>query len=257
VERKPDLRPIAACVVAGLCLVAGTVFVRRIAAESLGNLPAGEAAAYAAAFVFAASAAARYLTGEAGDAARHAGGAAAFVVTLCFAAGLTTSPVGVLACVVSSGAIVALLTLPAFDASSVAGGAGTDAARNAAAPLPEATMSRLDEPAGGDRDGADETPPASRFFRSTRDGLQIVEGTLRFDVPAGECVQTLHVPLWPPLDGAPAVTCELDGLDGRVRVPLAKPYGFRIEVRLPEPVDEPLSGAVRFVAECPAAANAA
>jgi hypothetical protein len=41
----------------------------------------------------------------------------------------------------------------------------------------------------------------------------------------------------------------LEGIEGRVRVPLAKPYGFRMEVRVPEAIDEPLAGIVRFFAE--------
>lgn len=80
---------------------------------------------------------------------------------------------------------------------------------------------------------------------------------MRFEIPAGDGAHTLHVPLWPPLAGEPAVTCELHEIDGRVQVPVTKPYGLRIEVRVPEPVDEPLAGVVRFVAECSAGAVAA
>jgi hypothetical protein len=96
-----------------------------------------------------------------------------------------------------------------------------------------------------------------RLSRSAAGGRERIDGLLRFEVPAGDVAAILHVPLWPPLAGDPVVTCELEELDGRVRVPLAKAHGFRIEVRIPEPVDEPLEGVVRFTAECREASAAA
>lgn len=254
-ERKPDLRPVAGCVAAGLFVLAATVFLRRIADDSLANLPAGEAAAYAAAFVFGGIWAARQLTDRLGASAARAGDVAALVVALGFVAGLTTAGVGVLACVVACLGVFGLMVLPRAErsaaASTLAPVAATDPAE--VSPPEKHESVELGESAIGQEAG---TTPALQLVRSTRHGRQVLKGQIRFEIPAGENVHVLHVPLWPPLDGDPVVTCELEEIEGRVRVPVAKPYGLRIEVRLPEPVDEPLEGAVRFVAEARAASAA-
>jgi hypothetical protein len=93
--------------------------------------------------------------------------------------------------------------------------------------------------------------------RSHRDGIERVEGSMSLAFAANEAQKSLHVPLWPPLATEPSVECELEGLDGRVRVALAKRHGFRIDVRLPEAPDEPLHGTLRFVATASCASAAA
>lgn len=254
-ERNPAVRTVAACVAAGLVVIAATVFVRRIAVDSLRDLPAGEAAAYAAVFAFACAVTLRTLAASRGAPGVRMADAASVLLALFFAAGLTTSPVGALACVFAAAAVAGLLTLPErFQgaATSVEKAVGDPNRRGSE--FDTTTVDRFERPAGGETAGAE---PELRLLRSVREGRQTVEGTMRFEVPAGEAAHTLHVPLWPPLPGEPAVRCELDGIEGRVRVPVAKPYGLRIEVRVPEPVDEPLAGVVRFTAECAAGAAAA
>ena len=111
---------------------------------------------------------------------------------------------------------------------------------------PRRIFTELDAREGGTFGG--NLPPGRYSLRVTGDARPLGR-LVDFEIAAGQTVQTLHVPVWPPLSGEPDVRCELEGLDGRVRVALAKPYGLRLEIRLVEPIDEPLSGAVRFVAE--------
>lgn len=253
-ERNQTVRP-AACVIAGLATIAATLFVRRIAGDSLRDLPAGEAAAYAAVFAFVGTVTLRTLVANGGSTGVRLADGGALVLALFFAAGLTTSPVGALACVVGATAVARLLTLPERFQPAAMSVEKTVGELNRQQFEFDATAVDLSEkPADSNGAGSE---PELRLLRSVRDGRQTVEGTMRFEVPAGEAAHTLHVPLWPPLPGAPAVRCELDGIDGRVRVPVAKPYGLRIEIRLPEPVDEPLAGVVRFTAECAPGAAAA
>lgn len=75
-----------------------------------------------------------------------------------------------------------------------------------------------------------------------------LEGTLGFEMPPGETVHTLHVPIWPALSATPLVECDIEGFDGRVRVALSAPHGLRLEVRANDPSPLPRPGLVCFQA---------
>ena len=254
-ERIPAGRFAAGCAVAGLSAIAVVLFLRRIAVETLRDLPAGEAAAYAVGFSLAGFVSVRSLSSGAEPRGRGLGDAAVVLLTITFAAGLTTDAVSVLACLIASGMAVGIAASGlGSSGADIAAGEGTGSPNSAGTAGPTASVgSGIAEP--GSFDGStssEENPrpeePRASLVRSIHDGTESLEGLIRFEIPAGETVQVLHVPVWPPLAGEPAVTCDLEEIEGRVRVPVAKSHGFRIEVRVPEAIDEPLAGAVRFAA---------
>ena len=75
-----------------------------------------------------------------------------------------------------------------------------------------------------------------------------LEGSLSFEMPPGESVHSLHIPIWPALPATPIVECDIEGFDGRVRVALSAPHGLRLEVRATEVSSVPRTGLVCFQA---------
>jgi len=248
-ERIPALRLAATGASTGLVSIALVLLFRRVSGAPLRDLNPGEAVVYTALFAAAASFVARRLAEFLPKASRSptAGLLTSLLLTLAFLAGLTTDPVTILA-----GTFVAAgtLALPALSDRHTAADAPTNA-----------PVMPGHEPLVTPNDDAvlhDDPRDAQIELVRTADGTcDRIAGAIRFDLDAGETFKTLHVPLWPSLAAEPMVRCDLEGLDGRVSVPYAKPHGFRIEVRLPEAIDEPLEGVVRFVAECPARSVAA
>lgn len=258
-ERIPRFQLAATGATIALSSIALVTFSRRIAASGLENVLPGEAAFYAAVFAAASIVAVQKIADSlVEDRGREiAPPIAAFLLTLLFLAGLSTDPVAILCGVLSTAAVIGMAT---YAAPSVARDAGRTTTHHGDAA----------ESLGGDAELRLETPPVAtheeesgspghhvELVRSVEGSTEQVRGTLRFVANPGETATTLHVPLWPPLAGVPHVQCELEGIDGRATVPHAKPHGFRIEVRLPEPVDEPLDGTVRFRAEYQKRASAA
>lgn len=232
---------------AALAVMALAVFVLRAAGVPLQGVAAGEAAVYSALFAATALAVLRWALDGITVARVRQGMAstAALLLTLTFAAGLSADALTLLVCLLVTLALVGIdlfagpARRPALDSEGIRGASQAN--------------SQIDVGSGVEAPADD----ALRLVRSVAEGVEHLEGRIRFETAAGETSRTLHVPLWPPLPASPSVACELEGIEGRVRVPFAKPHGFRIEVRLPEAVDEPLSGVVRFTAECPARTRAA
>jgi hypothetical protein len=234
VERLSRQQQTAAIVLCCLFLIGTALFVRRLAGAFAHELPAGEAALYACLFATAAVASLRNLRMSA-TYNGFAGSAAALILSLLFVAGLSSEPANVLACLASVAIVIALAQR------------SPDAAVVQQQPAASAETQDADELAAA---GEASPVPASRvsLMRSAAGGTERIEGSLAIEFEVHEQAKTLHVPLWPPLEAEPAVECRLEGLDGRVRVPLAKRHGFRIEVRLPEACDEPLAGTLKFTA---------
>lgn len=90
----------------------------------------------------------------------------------------------------------------------------------------------------------------------TRDaaGLESVRGTLRADFAVGRRYATLYAGFCPPLVATPDVEFEtIDGPEATIKLVQALPQGVELELRLPEPVDEPCSVMVEIVAAPPSA----
>ncbi|MGC1272306.1 MAG: hypothetical protein WBC44_01260 [Planctomycetaceae bacterium] len=260
-ERIPNLRLLVTSASTGLASIALVTFFRRLVAAPLRDLPAGETIVYTALFATACFAvsglSARQLSPLWTRAAIPP--VSTLVLTLVFLAGLSTVPVTILAGSLVATAAVGLMTLTVRLETSHA--ARVNAECDDVDP-PERTVTeepyraiRDDDEHGPDSQKSDD--PLVKLVRTNAAGGERITGSIRFETAPGETAKTLHVPLWPPLTGVPSVQCELNGIDGRVSVPYAKSHGFRIEVRLPEAVDEPLEGAVRFVAECEESSAAA
>ena len=218
-----------------LFVIGITLFVRRLAGAFLHDLDAGEAALYACVFTTAVVTSVRSLQLEAVPREGTAGWSSGLILSLVFVAGISSDPMAVLTAIASVALVFGVAQRRAVPASTQvlfeASSPGDDSeplAINADQPIPSGSRVSL--------------------IRSTERGTERIEGSMAIDFDAHELTKTLHVPLWPPLAAEPTVECRLDGLDGRIRVPLAKRHGFRIEVRLPEGCDEPLSGTLRFTA---------
>ncbi|MDQ3332341.1 MAG: hypothetical protein M3552_17110 [Planctomycetota bacterium] len=208
------------------------------------DLAPGEAVVVAATFAVIAAAALKSLRSEIKSSSRSALRIATLLLSLVFVAGLSENPLTIIACLGSVAAVIGFSVAGTSQVSSSSNELSTPA--HPTADLD--TLSFNGDAAARVSAVAEPQEYGIRFNRSARGGTERVEGSMSLEFAANEAVKTLHVPLWPPLDGDPAVECKLDGLDGRVRVPLAKRHGLRIEVRLPDAVDEPLAGTLRFVA---------
>lgn len=228
---------------AGLGVVACSVFARRVSGATQADIAPGESALYAALFAVGTLFATRELAREVEASLRRVLDLTTLLLALTFIAALSLNPLTILACL---GVVAVVFALNFFE--SAAAGVSLQSLARFKPPASDLTPIETDA-------GVDEAPPASEpahngitLVRSTRGCTERVEGSMSLEFEANESLKTLHVPLWPPLSGDPHVECELEGLEGRVRVPLAKRHGFRIEVRLPESIDEPLAGTLRFVA---------
>jgi hypothetical protein len=270
-ERNPATRSLIASAAGGLAALALVVFLRRLAGAVTVDLPPGEALVYTALFVATCLPVARRLASSIPDVSESKLTAtASLVLALTFLAGLSTAPVTILAGSIVVGGVIGLSLIagPAAErhlassdvrdseigSSNVVAPIGRPHSpdeKHSIATAPSPVDSTSDAPACDD-----DAEPCVRLVRTGAGPLEQVTGSLRFETAPGETATTLHVPLWPALAGSPLVTCELEGIDGRANVPYAKSHGFRIEIRLPEPIDEPLEGVVHFVARCdrPAAA---
>jgi hypothetical protein len=249
-ERIPTARWISASATAGLTVVALALFLRRVTGGPVSDLGAGETALYAGLFAAAAVGALRPLVEWVMSPARSSyGSLGGFLLTLVFVAGLSGNGFAVLVGIAAATVVPALLLAAEYRGAQAAQTPATgDVGTRMASPV---------RGVAGSDDGPGHGEPSLELRRSTAQDGERVAGRIRFEADAGETTKVLHVPLWPPLAGPPNVCCELEGVEGRVRVPLAKANGFRIEVRLTEVSDEPVSGAVRFTAVCRAASAAA
>ena len=83
----------------------------------------------------------------------------------------------------------------------------------------------------------------------TDDGAETIRGTVRAEFAVGQQHATLHVGFCPPLAQLPEVAAEpCDGPEAEVKVVQSLAHGARLEVRLPEPANEPCSVCVEFAA---------
>jgi hypothetical protein len=81
------------------------------------------------------------------------------------------------------------------------------------------------------------------------DGSELVHGTLRAGFVAGQRTASEHVVFCPMLSAVPRITAmALDQLDCSVRATHIYRYGARLEIRLPEPCDEPVDVLVHYEA---------
>jgi hypothetical protein len=89
-----------------------------------------------------------------------------------------------------------------------------------------------------------------QLTRSTSaEGVEQWHGWLRLPLVVGQRSGALHVAFCPPLGGMPEIEFEqIDGPEARLKLAQAATFGARIEVKLVEPVDEPASVLVQFVA---------
>ena len=249
---NPFLRP-AAGVLASLALVAIGLFVRRSAGATDGDLPIGEASVLAGLMTFGAGTALSAVGRAVAAVTPSVMTGGTLLIGLTFAAGATDEPVAFLAgsAVVAAATVICtwrpISTSAASPASALARPMSADET-----PAAVQVLCPADEPTGDDTGSDRESPGefSSTLVRSRQGSEVVLRGRLAFSVPAGEQVHAVHVPLWPPLPSDPQVECDLAGLEGRVRVTLAKAYGLRVEIRLTEPVDEPLDGGLSFTARC-------
>jgi len=241
VERLSRQQKMAIVVLFCLFIIAITVFARRLFGAFAHDLAPGEAALYSSLFAAAAVASLRSLRIPAICHEGVAGPVMSLVLSLIFVAGLSVVPAAMLVCLASIGLVIGLaqrqpatelafVQKPSFDAVVRPSDVTDTGSSVMAADLAEAASGRVS------------------LLRSTVGGAERIEGSMAIEFAAGELSKTLHVPLWPPLAAEPTVECRLEGLEGRVRVPLAKRHGFRIEIRLPEGCDEPLAGTLQFIA---------
>jgi hypothetical protein len=83
----------------------------------------------------------------------------------------------------------------------------------------------------------------------TEEGHDALRGTLAAEFPAGERQLTLHVAFCPPFERIPEVDADLaDDSDASVKLTQILHNGAQLEVRFPEPVDEPISIALELFA---------
>ncbi len=248
-ERLSRQQKAAIVVLFCLFIIAITVFARRLFGAFTHDLAPGEAALYSGLFAAAAVASVRSLRIPAICHEGVAGPVTTLILSLIFVAGLSVDPATMLVCLASIALVIGLAQRrPAAEVAFV---------QQPSADVDMGSADIMD--AGSSVMAADRAEAASgrvSLLRSTIGGAERIEGSMAIEFAAGELTKTLHVPLWPPLAAEPAVECRLEGLEGRVRVPLAKRHGFRIEIRLPEGCDEPLAGTLQFIATaaCHAAA---
>ena len=229
-------RTFVVCAAVGLLLLGTVPFLRRSAGAVSRDLPLGEACLLTAMVTLLAVAVAAKL-----PLSREWRLSGVGLLMLTFVGGVVSDPLAFVVCLVPVTAVCVAAAVGGASQSrvgdSVTGAATPTEAHPQTpdlAPLTQDSFEPLEDAAGS-------------LDIQRVEGVQL-SGRLSFELPAGETLRTLHVPLWPPLEFDPQVTCSLDEIDGRVRVTLAKRYGLRIEVRLPEAVDEPLTGVVRFTA---------
>lgn len=250
-ERLTRQQKTAAIVLLCVFVMGVAIFTRRLSGAITQNLASGEAALYAGLFATVVVAALRSLQRPTMRLDAVGRSALALIPSLVFVAGLSNEPLTVLACLAAVAAVIGF-----SDRGSAAVTVSSVAAEPSAASDAPMAQSELAEALSADAEDPVVSFGCISLHRQSVGNVERIEGAMALEFGARELTKTVHVPLWPPLASEPAVECQLEGLDGRVRVPLAKRHGFRIEVRLPEACDEPLAGTLRFTAtaECRAAA---
>ncbi|HEX6985198.1 MAG TPA: hypothetical protein VF170_07460, partial [Planctomycetaceae bacterium] len=204
-ERTPNLRPALACVTAGLAVTAVVVFLRRAAGAPLRDLPAGEAAVYTAAFAAAIASSTRILADRTSSGQGRTGHTAvvSLLLTLVFLAGLSTDALTVVASLAAGSLVIGLDLLSAGVSRSATVPASQPDGPTAARPAPtEPSVTPVEGTSQPSGHGEETTV---RLDRRMIDGRERLDGSIRFEIAAGETVKTLHVPLWPPLAAEPVV----------------------------------------------------
>jgi hypothetical protein len=100
------------------------------------------------------------------------------------------------------------------------------------------------QPKSQNRSGFDPAPAGTILQHITRiraaDGSQAIQATLLAEFPPGDRMATLHLAFCPPFERLPAVEVEpLDDTNVTVKLTQLLHNGAELEVRLPEPPDEP------------------
>lgn len=246
-ERIPIGKFTAFTATTGVTLVAAVIFFRRLSGVSLQDLAAGEVAVFAGCFAIVATVLLRVASREITVTLDSASiGLPAGLLLIVFVAGLSSDPQTVLIGLLAGGGIIVAAHFAFVGQSS------TEVKRTA----PCGSTTEIFEASEGSRDGSVDAANLQReavetkIVRKKFDGTVTLEGCLTFEFAVGETVKLLHVPVWPSLPSPPNVQTTLEGVEGRVRVPLTRPYGFRIEIRLSEALDEPAEGILHFVANC-------
>lgn len=222
---RPAMEILAAI---SLVVIAAVLFLRRTFGDGLTNLPAAEVMLYAALFAAA--------SGMVSDRLRrishapvppHALLALGFLVSLAFTAGLAADPFDAFGSLVAIVAVLAISHRDQFSAwrqnATPSGETGSVQERGEGKPLDDCNVSQS-------------------ITRRVVGSDCHIEGMMSFDIPPGESIHQLHIPFWPLLPGIPEVECEVDGLDARLRVPLAAAHGLRIEVRAAQASDATRQG---------------
>jgi hypothetical protein len=92
-----------------------------------------------------------------------------------------------------------------------------------------------------------------QFVRERTQNGEVIRGTLRAAIAAGQQVAIAHLVFCPALDEVPAIEAELTGdIDGSVRATHAFRYGARLEIKLSEPSDAPAEVFVGYHVQKPA-----
>lgn len=114
-------------------------------------------------------------------------------------------------------------------------------------PIAESPLPRpmLDQDAGSDvADGEDALQTMSR--RITDDG-EVIEGSIRVTLAAGERDATVHISFCPPLPTTPTV--ELEDVDGNgwdLKIAAVYPFGLRLQVRRGRDCAEDVTGRIAY-----------
>lgn len=94
-----------------------------------------------------------------------------------------------------------------------------------------------------------------RLERRSSDGGETLDFEFHLDFAAGENQKFIHIPISPPLTGAPEVETEpLDDSEVEVQIAAVFPYGVRLDLRRADDADEPLHAVIGVRLVSPAAA---
>jgi hypothetical protein len=91
---------------------------------------------------------------------------------------------------------------------------------------------------------------------TTAQGGEVLCGTLRLDLAAGQRTGNLHVAFCPPFAGTPEIAAQqVDGPEARIKIAQLLPYGVRMDIKLVGPSDEPAGVLVQFTARATGSDN--
>lgn len=234
---RPALEILAAI---SLVVIAAALFLRRTFADGLANLPTAEVILYTAMFGVAAGYVSSRLTRS--PIPTRVTLLLGLLVSLAFAAGLSADPFDAFGGLF---AIVLTLAIARLDKLHVP--------QHRLTPSEETGRNQVQ----GETPPPDDSDVSQSITRRAVGSDCHVEGMLNFEIPSGETVHQLHIPFWPVLPGIPEVECEIDGLEARLRVPLAAAHGLRIEVRAAQASNTTRHGTLHFAAFASSASAAA